>query len=389
MGQGSGFIIDSSGYVVTNNHVVDSADEVKVRLGDERTFNAKVIGVDPLTDLALLKVDAGQPLPAVEFGDSDKIEVGDWVLAVGNPFGLGGTVTAGIVSARGRNIQAGPYDDFLQVDASINQGNSGGPLFNIDGKVVGVNTAIFSPNGGSVGIGFAIPANLVKSVVASLKDNGKVERGWLGVRIQSVTPEIAESLRLNKAAGALVAAVEPESPADKAGLKQGDVVIGVAGKQVDSPRTLARLVAEKPAGSKTAIEIWRDGDARTLEAVIGEQPTDQRLAARGNGGGSSRGFHSPTLNADLATLDDAWRERLGIDGNVAGVVVVRVEDGLAHRQGLREGDVIVRVAGKNVDMPESLEKRIDDAKKADQKAVLLLVNRQGDELFLGLRLDLA
>ena len=254
-GLGSGFIVDPSGYVVTNNHVVDGPSDVKVRLDDDSVYPAKIVGTDAQTDLALLKIDAKRLLPAVDFGDSDKAEVGDWVMAVGNPFGLGGTVTAGIISARGRSIDAGPYDDFLQIDAPINQGNSGGPLFSMDGQVIGVNAAIYSPNGGSVGIGFAIPSNMAKAVIAQLKETGKVERGWLGVQIQKVTPEIAGAVGLTEARGAMVTEVTPDSPAAKAGLKQGDVILGFAGEKVADPRGLARAVAKEPAGSKTSLSV--------------------------------------------------------------------------------------------------------------------------------------
>jgi serine protease Do len=389
IGLGSGFIVDPSGYIVTNNHVVDKASEVKVRLGDDSSFTAKVIGVDPQTDLALLKVEAGRPLPAVKLGDSDKAEVGDWVLAVGNPFGLGGSVTAGIISARGRNIQAGPYDDFLQVDASINRGNSGGPLFNVDGEVIGVNTAIYSPNGGSVGIGFAIPSNLVKSVVAALQRSGKVERGWLGVSIQEVTPEIADSLGLDGARGALIADLQPDGPAAKAGLRQGDVLLGFGGRPVSDSRELARLVAEKQAGSDVEVEIWRDGASRQLGIVTGKQPANPRLASAGRPERETESYRSTALKAELAALTDAWRTRLGIDAGVNGVVVLSVEEGPVAGQGLREGDVIVRVAGTAVDTPERLDAVINKAKEGKEKAVLMLVNRQGRDLFLGLKLGLA
>ena len=268
--QGSGFIIDAAGYVVTNNHVIDGADEISVTLHDGSRLDAKLVGRDPKTDLALLKVDAGKPLAYLEFGDSDTARVGDWVIAIGNPFGLGGTVTSGIVSARGRDIQAGPYDDFLQLDASINRGNSGGPTFDVHGRVIGINTAIFSPSGGSVGIGFAIPSTLARSVVAQLKDFGRTRRGWLGVRIQGVTPEIAESLGLRSATGALVASVTPNGPAAEAGIQAGDVILTFDGKEVNEMRRLPRVVAETGVEEQVPVKLWRRGQEQTVRVKVGE-----------------------------------------------------------------------------------------------------------------------
>ncbi|HUB97232.1 MAG TPA: Do family serine endopeptidase, partial [Stellaceae bacterium] len=259
MALGSGFIIDPQGYIVTNNHVVENADKVTVIFQDNSKHPAKIIGRDPKTDLALLKIDAPQPLPYVSWGDSDALKVGDWVLAVGNPFGLGGTVSSGIISARGRDIHAGPYDDFLQIDASINRGNSGGPTFNLQGQVVGINTAIYSPNGGSVGIGFAIPSDLAKPVIEQLEEHGKVARGWLGVQIQEVTPEIAKGLGLPKAEGALVADVTKDGPAEKVGIKQGDVIVGYDGHDIAKLRDLPLAVAETQVGQTASVKVWRNG----------------------------------------------------------------------------------------------------------------------------------
>ncbi len=388
-GLGSGFIIDPSGYVVTNNHVVDHASEVTIRLEDESVYTAEVVGTDPQTDLALLKIDAGKPLPALQLGDSDTAEVGDWVVAVGNPFGLGGTVTAGIISARGRNIQAGPYDDFLQVDASINRGNSGGPLFDLDGNVVGVNTAIYSPNGGSVGIGFAIPSNMVKSVVAQLREKGSVERGWLGVQIQNVTPDLAEALGLDNAAGAIIADVTPGSPAETSGLKSGDVILGFAGEQIDDTRELARVVAQHPAETKADVEIWRDGSAETLAVVTGRQPAADRLAAASGSEAPDGSYHAPALNAQLAALTPERRAQYGIDEAVQGVLVLDIKEGSIFEQSLRSGDVIEKVGGSVVTEPQQVERQVEAAKEADKKAVLMLVNRNGQDLFLGLKLGVA
>ncbi|HEY9538775.1 MAG TPA: DegQ family serine endoprotease [Kiloniellaceae bacterium] len=383
---GSGFIIDADGYVVTNNHVIDGASEVTVRLGDETTYPAEIVGSDPATDLALLKIDADEPLPFLELGNSDQAEVGDWVLAVGNPFGLGGSVTAGIISARGRNIQAGPYDDFLQVDASINRGNSGGPLFDLDGKVIGVNTAIYSPNGGSVGIGFAIPSSMVKTVVAQLREHGQVERGWLGVQIQNVTPDLAEALGLDEAAGAMVAAVTPDSPAEEAGIKTGDVILGFAGKDIADSRELARVVAQHPADSEAEMTLWRDGSEQTVEVVTGEQPAPEQMA-EASGPSRDSSYHSSELNAQLATLTPELRKRYGIPGEGEGVLVLDIKEGSVFEQGLRPGDVIRKVEGNAVESPQQVERLVDAAKSASKSAVLLLVSRRGQDLFLGVKLS--
>src|SRR6202049_91621 len=276
---GSGFIIDPSGYVVTNSHVVGDASKVEVTLQDDSKYPAKIIGRDPKTDIALLKIKADKPLPHVTFGDSSAAQVGDWVMAVGNPFGLGGTVTTGIISARGRDIHSGPFDDFLQIDAPINRGNSGGPTFNLDGQVIGINTAIYSPNGGSVGIGFAVPSNVAKTVVAQLEQHGKVSRGWLGVQIQEVTPAIAASLGLQGEHGALVAVVTPNSPGAKAGLKQGDVILSFNGSEVGRLRDLSRLVAETTPDSSAKLKVWRNGQTVELQTTVGELATTDQVAS--------------------------------------------------------------------------------------------------------------
>ncbi|MEQ8355847.1 MAG: DegQ family serine endoprotease [Kiloniellaceae bacterium] len=389
IGLGSGFIIDPEGYVVTNNHVVDGASEVTIRLEDDSTYPAQVIGTDPQTDLALLKIKAERPLPALKLGDSDSAEVGDWVMAVGNPFGLGGTVTAGIISARGRNIQAGPYDDFLQVDASINRGNSGGPLFNLGGDVIGVNTAIFSPNGGSVGIGFAIPSNMVKSVVAQLRENGTVERGWLGVQIQNVTPDLAEALGLDNAAGAIVAEVTPGSPAETGGIKSGDVILGFAGKGIDDTRELARVVAEHPAKSEAAVRIWRDGGEQTLAVVTGQMPQRDQMAAASPNAARDGSYQSSSLNARLAALTPERRAEYNIPEDTQGVLVLDIEKGSIFEQSLRPGDVIKKIDGTQVKSPQEIERQVEKAKDGSKKAVLMLVNRNSQDLFLGVKLGVA
>lgn len=384
---GSGFIIDKEGYVVTNNHVIDGASEVTVRLDDDESFPAKVVGTDPKTDLALLKIESDHNFPFVSFGDSDKAEVGDWVMAVGNPFGLGGTVTAGIVSARGRNIDSGPYDDFLQVDASINKGNSGGPLFNTDGQVIGINSAIYSPNGGSVGIGFSIPSNLAKPVLAALREHGSVERGWLGVQIQPVTQDIAHALGLPEAKGAIIADVTNDSPARKAGLKKGDVILQVNGKPVDDGRALARMVANLGVGTKAELGVWRDGSEKTIGFTTGKLPTQDQVAAAGNENATPGAVESKELGAELAALTPQTRARYGIDDETSGVLVLDVQK--PDPSGLLPGDVIKQVGQESVTGPHDLEKAIARAKDDGSRAVLLLVTRQGADLFVGVKLGVA
>jgi serine protease Do len=379
---GSGFIIDPSGYVVTNNHLVGNASAIKVILSGDKEYAAKLVGRDPKTDLALLKIDAGHPLPYVEFGNSDQAKVGDWVVAVGNPFGLGGTVTAGIVSARGRNLNSGPFDDFLQVDAPINRGNSGGPLFSTEGKVIGVNSAIISPNGGSVGVGFAIPAAMAKPVIAEIKASGKVERGWLGVAIQPVTPELADGLGLDKPHGALVAGVTADAPAAKAGVRQGDVIMRYADKPVDSMRDLPRLVAETHAGTDVNLTVWRDGHEVPLHATVAELKDDQqKVASREEGGGAAE--HS--FGLALAPLNDEARQRFGVADDTHGVLIVGVQDGsAAARDGLQPGDVVEKIGAEKVTTPAQVKRDIDRQMHAGKKTVLLLINRQGNSLYVAL-----
>ncbi|HEX2113983.1 MAG TPA: DegQ family serine endoprotease [Alphaproteobacteria bacterium] len=379
---GSGFIVDPAGYVVTNNHVVGKASKIDVTLTDGRKFDAKLIGRDEKTDLALLKIEAERPLPFVDFGDSNAIRVGDWVMAVGNPFGLGGSVTAGIVSARGRDIRSGPYDDFLQIDAAINRGNSGGPTFDMNGAVVGVNTAIYSPNGGSVGIGFAIPSSIAKPVIAELREHGKVDRGWLGVQIQEVTPEIAAGLGMNKAEGALVAAVTPDSPAAKAGIKQGDVILGIDGKPVERLKDLTLNVANQKAGSKVALSVWRDGRTQDLQASIAQMP--QEIAQAGSPASPERA-ETGQLGLALAPLTPELRQRFGLEDDVKGVVVTAVRPGSpAAEIGLRPGDVVKKVNQTDVTAPRQLIQQIEVARKDGRDAVLLLVARGDNQRFVAL-----
>ncbi len=390
MGLGSGFIIDPDGLVVTNNHVIDDATGIKVTLSDGMQYDATVVGSDPQTDLALLKIDTKTSLPSLDWGDSDRIKVGDWVVAVGNPFGLGGTVTAGIISARSRDIRSGPFDDFLQVDASINQGNSGGPTFDLEGRVVGVNTAIASPNGGSVGIGFAIPSNLAKPIIEQLRETGRVERGWHGVQVQAVTPELASALGLEEPKGALVSDVIPGSPAQKAELRQGDVILGFDGREIEEMRDLPRIVAETPADKPVELRVWREGAEVKQSVTIARQ--DQRaqtlaLGEESEADVAGSGSVSQTLGASLAPLTEELRRHYRLDAEVAGVVVTQLApDGLAAGQGLREGDVIVSVNRQAVRSPEEVETLSTAAKEDKKEALLLLVNRAGNQLFVGLDL---
>ena len=381
---GSGFIIDAAGFVVTNNHVIENADEITVITHDNEEFKAKLIGTDEKTDLALLKIEAGKPLPFVNWGNSDQTRIGDWVLAIGNPFGLGGSVTAGIVSARQRDINAGPYDDFLQTDASINRGNSGGPMFNMDGEVVGINSAIYSPSGGSVGIGFAIPSNLAKNVIEQLKGYGHARRGWLGVRIQSVTDELAEGLKLPNAKGALIASVSPGGPAEKAGIKQGDVVLKFDGKDVTEMRGLPRIVAETPVAKAVDVIVWRKGKEVSLSAKVGEYPENEDQASVEQTSqqpekSEDQGSKIESLGIDLATLDQKGRDKYSLSGDTEGVLVVDVaQDGPAAEKDLRAGDVIVEVDQKAVKSPGDVRDRVKAAQDNGYRVVTLLVNRKGD-----------
>jgi serine protease Do len=385
MALGSGFIVDPAGYVVTNNHVIDGATDINVTLTTGKTYPAKLIGTDKKTDLALLKIESPTPLPTVSFGDSDAIRVGDWVLAVGNPFGLGGTVTSGIVSARGRDLNSSAFDDFLQIDASINQGNSGGPTFSMAGEVIGINTAIFSPNGGSVGIGFAIPSNLAKPIIATLREKGSIERGWLGVQIQGVTPDIAAAVGLDKPAGAIVSEVMPDSPAAKAGLKAGDVILSFGGKAVDRLRDLPRLVAATPIGGKAEVTLWRDHAKQTVTVEVAKLADDQVAAndSQPEAPAASPADTVETLGLTLASLTPDLRQQFGIAETINGVVVTSVADGgPAAKRGLQPGDVIEQVGSDPVATPQQVASLAKAAHAENRNAVLLLVNRQGDELFV-------
>ncbi len=387
---GSGFVIDPSGFVVTNNHVIAEADEITVQFVDGSDYAAELVGRDPQTDLALLKIERDEPFPFVEWADSDAVRVGEWMLAIGNPFGLGTSVTAGIVSARGRDIRAGPYDDFFQVDAAINRGNSGGPSFTLDGQVFGVNTAIFSPSGGNVGIGFAIPSNLARGVIDSLKTDGRVARGWLGVRIQAVTEEIAESLGLEEARGALVASVTPTGPAEAAGIEAGDVILEFNGQEITRMRSLPRIVAETEVGREVEVLIWRRGDERTVQATLGELPDETTLAQMGEAPSSesvSSALEIESLGLTVDALNDELRSRFDLPDEAHGVVILDVEpDSPAENESLRPGDLIVEVSQVEVNSPPEVLAKVNEAKNEGRSAVLLLIDRLGDLRFVALSL---
>jgi serine protease Do len=373
MGQGSGFFISSDGFAVTNNHVVDGADKVEVTTDAGKTYTAKVIGADPRTDVALIKVEGGSDFPFVKLSEGNA-RIGDWVLAVGNPFGLGGTVTAGIVSASGRDIGSGPYDDFIQIDAPVNKGNSGGPAFNMQGEVVGVNTAIYSPSGGSVGIAFSIPASTVRNVIAQLKDKGSVSRGWIGVQIQPVTQEIADSMGLKQAEGALVADPQKDGPAAKAGVEAGDVITAVNGQSVKDARELARIIGGIAPGSTAKLDVLHKGKSKVVSLTLGQLPNAQEAKADidADGNGSTHGTDVPRLGLTVAPagkVDGAGKE---------GVVVMKVEPkSAAADRGLKKGDVILEVAGKSVSNPGDVGEAIE-AVRTDKKNSVLMRLRSGD-----------
>lgn len=388
---GSGFIIDvENGYIVTNNHVIRDADEVSVTLYNDETIDAEILGVDEKTDIAVLKVNPEDAqLAQVNFGRSNVLRVGDWVVAIGNPFGLGGTVTAGIISARQRDINSGPYDDYLQTDASINRGNSGGPMFDMNGNVIGINTAIFSPTGGSVGIGFAIPSDLAEPVINQIIKYGRTRRGWLGVRIQTVTDEIAESLDLEKTMGALVASITPDGPAELAGLQHGDIILKFNNQDVEDMRSLPRIVAETPIDESVELEFWRDGEKQTTQVTIGELEKAEEeglLDASAETKGSLKKINP--LSIGVKPLTENERTEYSVPASVEGVLIGEVEEGSeAEQKGLMEGDVIVEINQQPVKAPEDVNDIVSAATNAGRNSVLLLVNRDGDVRFVALRLQ--
>src|SRR5450755_2811744 len=380
---GSGFIVDTSGIVVTNNHVIADADEINVIMNDGTKIKAELVGVDKKTDLAVLKFKPAKPLIAVKFGDSDKLRLGEWVIAIGNPFSLGGTVTAGIVSARNRDINSGPYDSYIQTDAAINRGNSGGPLFNLDGEVIGVNTLIISPSGGSIGIGFAVPSKTVAGVVDSLRQFGELRRGWLGVRIQQVTDEIAESLNIKPARGALIAGVEDKGPAKPAGIEPGDVVVKFDGKDIKEPKDLSRVVADTAVGKEVDVVIIRKGQEETRKVTLGRlDDGDKAVQASAKAQPEpEKPVTQKALGLDLATLSKDLRTRYKIKDTVKGVIITNVDGASdAAEKRLSAGEVIVEVAQEAVANAADVKKRVDQLKKDGKKSILLLVSNADGEL---------
>ena len=378
MGQGSGFIISEDGYLVTNHHVIENASEITVVVNGGDEYEAELIGADERTDLALLKIEGNSTFEFVEFAEDDDVRVGDWVVTMGNPFGLGGTVTAGIVSARGREIGSGPYDDFLQIDAAVNRGNSGGPAFNLNGEVIGVNTAIFSPTGGNVGIAFAIPASIARDVVADLREDGSVTRGWLGVSIQPVTGDIAESIGLDDADGALVSEVTDDSPAEEAGVEVGDAIVEVNGERINSPRDLARTIAALDPNARAELTVWRDGRERDLTVRIGELPS--QMAALGR---------TPAPVERRSADIDGLGLSLSFAGNgEEGVLITEVDPGSeAGERGLRRGDRILQVAGSDVSSPNDVAEALTEAAESGRRTVLLLVESRDRTRFVAVNVD--
>ncbi|MBC7102716.1 MAG: DegQ family serine endoprotease [Parvibaculum sp.] len=384
---GSGFVIGPKGIVVTNNHVIEGADKIEVTFIDGTTLPATVKGSDPKTDLAVLEVVSDKPLPYVELGDSEGIRVGDWVVAIGNPFGLGGSVTAGIVSALNRDIHAGNYDDFIQTDAAINRGNSGGPLFDMQGRVVGVNSAIISPSGASVGIGFAVPTSTVKPVVEQIMKYGETRRGWIGVRIQSVTPEIAESINLGVARGALVAGVSPDGPASAAGIETGDIVLAFNGRTINAMRDLPRVVAETDIGSTVDVQLFRDGETLTRKIEVGRLEDEEEKVAQSAPRDEPVEKATVVLGLSLSALNDDLRARFGVPAETEGVLVTDVDPlGAAVEKGIRSGDVIVEVAQRPVSTPADVERIVLSEEKGGRRSVLLRISSAGDIRFVALRL---
>ncbi len=389
---GSGFVIDAGGLVVTNNHVIADADEVHVIFNDDTKLKAEIIGRDTKTDLALLRVKPDKPLKAVKFADSEKVRLGQWVIAIGNPFSLGGSVTAGIVSARNRDIRSGPYDNYIQTDAAINKGNSGGPLFNLDGEVIGVNTAIISPSGGSIGIGFAVPSKTVVAVIDQLRQFGETRRGWLGVRIQQVTDEIAESLGLKQAQGALVAGVEDKGPAKPAGIEPGDVILKFDGRDIKDMKDLPRIVADTPVGKDVEVTIIRKGKEEKKIVKLGQLKDDDKptpVAVNRDAPPQAPSVVKKALGLELANLSDELRKRYKIKDSVKGVVITGIDQGSAAAdKRLNAGDVIVEIAQEAVANTTDLQKRLDDLKKEGRKSALLLVaNAEGELRFVALSLQ--
>ena len=382
---GSGFIVDPSGLIVTNNHVIANAEQITVTLSDDTTLQAEVIGRDAVTDLALLKVEPKALLPAASWGDSTKARVGDWVLAIGNPFGLGGTVTSGIISATARDIHSGPYDDFLQTDASINRGNSGGPMFNLSGEVIGINTAIFSPSGGSIGIGFAIPSAFARPIIDQLKATGKVERGWIGARIQPVTDDIAEAVGLDKSRGAMIGAIDAASPATQAKLQPGDVILAFDGKPIERSRQLPRLVADTAPETVVKLSVWRDGKDQEVEIKVAALNPNRPAPPPPEPEKPKPPPSIDALGLKLTKLTAELRKQFSLPETAKGVVITEVpQNSPGAAQGLRPGDLVVAVGHDAVRSLEEMQQKVAAAKKSGRKNALLRVEREGNTRFIAL-----
>jgi len=387
---GSGFVIDADGLIVTNNHVIAEADEITAVFNDGSKLKAELIGKDSKTDLALLRVKPDKPLKSVKFGNSDKLRLGEWVIAIGNPFSLGGSVTAGIVSARNRDINSGPYDNYIQTDAAINRGNSGGPLFNLEGEVIGVNTAIISPSGGSIGIGFAVPSVTAVAVLDQLREFKEVRRGWLGVKIQQVTDEIAESLNIKPARGALVAGVDDKGPAKPAGIEPGDVIIKFDGKDIKEMRDLPKIVGDTPVGKDVPVIVVRKGKEETKTVRLGRlEDTPQQASVKTDAPAEEKSVVQKALGLNLAGMTDDLRKKFKIKDSVKGVVITGVDaNSAAQEKRLNAGDVIVKVTDEEVANPADVQTRIDQLKKDGKKTALLLVaNSDGDVRFVAVTLQ--
>ena len=389
---GSGFIIDGNGYIITNNHVVDKAESISVTLSDNTKTEARVIGKDPKTDLALIKIETKRPLNAVKFGDSDKIRVGDWVLAIGNPFGLGSSVTAGIVSAKSRDIESGPYDSFIQTDASINQGNSGGPMFNLQGEVIGISSAIFSTTGASQGVGFAIPANLAGWVISQLKEHGEVKRGWIGIKIQPNTPEIADSLGISANQGVVVSGVTEQGPAQKAGLQAGDIVLSFNRQPIDNTKNLSRLIAETKIGTPAPIEIWRSGQKQTLTVPIELMPEETPLSAAKETASDAaetpdNGESLNIIGFTVKEISPELAERYNLAPSTSGVVVTDIlPNSDASRKGIKIGDIIVKIDKRNIIGESAFHEYVNDARRENNRPVLLAIQGQEALHFVAVKL---
>lgn len=389
---GSGFIIDGNGYIITNNHVVDKAESISITLSDNTKTEARVIGKDPKTELALIKIETKRPLNAVKFGDSDKIRVGDWVLAIGNPFGLGSSVTAGIVSAKSRDIESGPYDSFIQTDASINQGNSGGPMFNLQGEVIGISSAIFSTTGASQGVGFAIPANLAGWVISQLKEHGEVKRGWIGIKIQPNTPEIADSLGISANQGVVVSGVTEQGPAQKAGLQAGDIVLSFNRQPIDNTKNLSRLIAETKIGTPAPIEIWRSGQKQTLTVPIELMPEETPLSAAKETASDAaetpdNGESLNIIGFTVKEISPELAERYKLAPSTSGVVVTDIlPNSDASRKGIKIGDIIVKIDKRNIIGESAFHEYVNDARRENNRPVLLAIQGQEALHFVAVKL---